>query len=1263
VAAPNVKDFATGLITVAPSPADSGTSLTVQTGQGTLFPTTPFDAVVVPEGELPTIDNAEIITVTDVTSNVFTITRAQGVSSAKNIGVGWRIYGHVAASHVTGAYSRANHTGAQAIATVTGLQTALDSKATPADITTAINALINSAPSQLDTLNELAAALGNDANFASTVTAAIAAKATLALYLDQSSFPATGAANTLYISRTTWQQFVWSSGQYQEVSVSKIVGGSDYDMPYMRDGYLQNALNFTFDGSTLTVPNGKVIGDLELHSSTHHTGNAEIIAAGSVRWEMADDNTPFKIEFPSRDVLYADPSQFKIGSPLNQVDTSSGHAAVSSTGALSTDRTFSYPDKDGTFAMLDDITGGVSPSVFDVRDFGAAADNSTDDKVAIDLAIAAARTAYTMSGIVPRVWFSGGTYLTSGGHTVWSNMVYDLGWSTLRLKNGSNTDLLVVNDFSSLTGSGLPAVTADEDILTNPLGIGEGNFMVCNGFLQGNKANQSSTSNGIRIYGYNFFLANLFVTDFKTDGIYTEWGSLGSLTAPTNNMEGTLQNCKSSSNGGKGFNINGPHDSRLNNCYAYGNTSNQFYTGGGTAGAAGTWFTHCHGYKNSTTDVATVEFDAISCVWQNSNAEASSGTVGVRILRNDCRIEGGGEVIDPESGNTIGVQLGDATHQVANCTVDTKIHTCDNSAVYIYNSGGYNYVYPKVFQDGGIAFTGTTAIGDFVQPKEGSQIYGIPTGCVTVTGTQCPAMLFPDPAGTGNWIKLGDWYAANGAGGGSRLNITIVGTGGYNADADTVGQTNIQIATGNTSPAPNAQGVWGTQNGNAIISAVKLKQGATSTTWEVYVYAVASYTGNSYVRAETGSAKFPTSFVFSLATGQADPGAASSTVAVLTERNGFTSPISAASITTREFYVTSPSVAAAVFSGVGDADQFANFVLSDGNSIGGASNHYYAFSHRANHDLLIFNWNGSSFTDTFRLTEAGVLNVASSYTANGVAVPTISSTHTLTNKTISGASNTLSNIPESAVTNLTSDLAAKEATANKGVAGGYASLDGGGKVPVGQLPSSIMEYQGVWNASTNTPTLIDGTGSAGDVYRVTAAASRNLGSGSIAFDVGDYVIYNGTTWEKSDTTDAVASVNGYTGIVSLTKTDLSLGNVDNTSDATKNSAVAVLTNKTISGASNTLTNIAESSVTNLTSDLAGKVATTRSVSTSGSLTGGGDLSADRTISLVNDNATPGNSYYYGTNASGTKGFYTLPSGLTQGKVNAVAQHKANLFNY
>lgn len=111
----------------------------------------------------------------------------------------------------------------------------------------------------------------------------------------------------------------------------------------------------------------------------------------------------------------------------------------------------------------------------------------------------------------------------------------------------------------------------------------------------------------------------------------------------------------------------------------------------------------------------------------------------------------------------------------------------------------------------------------------------------------------------------------------------------------------------------------------------------------------------------------------------------------------------------------------------------------------------------------------------------------------------------------------------------------------KGAALGVATLDAGGKVPVSQLPNSIMEYKGTYNASTNSPTLIDGTGNTGDVYRVTVAGSQDFGSGSISFAVGDYVIYNGATWEKADATDAVTSVNGLQGVVVLTTDDVGEG--------------------------------------------------------------------------------------------------------------------------
>jgi hypothetical protein len=95
----------------------------------------------------------------------------------------------------------------------------------------------------------------------------------------------------------------------------------------------------------------------------------------------------------------------------------------------------------------------------------------------------------------------------------------------------------------------------------------------------------------------------------------------------------------------------------------------------------------------------------------------------------------------------------------------------------------------------------------------------------------------------------------------------------------------------------------------------------------------------------------------------------------------------------------------------------------------------------------------------------------------------------------------------------------------KGNANGYASLDSLGKVPVSQLPSSLMEYKGTWNASTNTPTLANGTGDTGDVYICSVAGTVNFGAGAITFAVGDYVIYSGTIWQRSSgATGTVTSV-------------------------------------------------------------------------------------------------------------------------------------------
>jgi len=82
-----------------------------------------------------------------------------------------------------------------------------------------------------------------------------------------------------------------------------------------------------------------------------------------------------------------------------------------------------------------------------------------------------------------------------------------------------------------------------------------------------------------------------------------------------------------------------------------------------------------------------------------------------------------------------------------------------------------------------------------------------------------------------------------------------------------------------------------------------------------------------------------------------------------------------------------------------------------------------------------------------------------------------------------------------------------------------------------------LDYQGTWDASTNTPTLTSSTGTNGYYYVVSVSGSTNL-DGITTWTIGDWVIFNGTFWQKIDNTDLVTSVNGQSGDVSLTYSDV-----------------------------------------------------------------------------------------------------------------------------
>jgi hypothetical protein len=58
-----------------------------------------------------------------------------------------------------------------------------------------------------------------------------------------------------------------------------------------------------------------------------------------------------------------------------------------------------------------------------------------------------------------------------------------------------------------------------------------------------------------------------------------------------------------------------------------------------------------------------------------------------------------------------------------------------------------------------------------------------------------------------------------------------------------------------------------------------------------------------------------------------------------------------------------------------------------------------------------------------------------------------------------------------------------------------------------------LNYRGIWNASTNTPSLTSGVGTKGDYYVVSVAGSTSI-DGISNWGVGDWIAFNGTAWQR-----------------------------------------------------------------------------------------------------------------------------------------------------
>jgi hypothetical protein len=215
-------------------------------------------------------------------------------------------------------------------------------------------------------------------------------------------------------------------------------------------------------------------------------------------------------------------------------------------------------------------------------------------------------------------------------------------------------------------------------------------------------------------------------------------------------------------------------------------------------------------------------------------------------------------------------------------------------------------------------------------------------------------------------------------------------------------------------------------------------------------------------------------------------------------------------------------------------------------------------------------------------------------TISGVTIPASNITGTLTVPNggtgattltgyVKGAGTTAltasSTIPNTDITGL-----GTASTKDAGVALGVATLDASGKVPISEIPDAVigaLSYQGTWDASTNTPTLTSSVGTKGYYYVVSVAGGTNL-NGVTDWLVGDWAVYNGTAWQKVDNTDSVTSVNGFTGAVVLTTTNVAEGTNEYFTTARARASVSAGTGISYDSGTGVITNAAPDQTVALT---------------------------------------------------------------------------------
>ncbi len=204
-------------------------------------------------------------------------------------------------------------------------------------------------------------------------------------------------------------------------------------------------------------------------------------------------------------------------------------------------------------------------------------------------------------------------------------------------------------------------------------------------------------------------------------------------------------------------------------------------------------------------------------------------------------------------------------------------------------------------------------------------------------------------------------------------------------------------------------------------------------------------------------------------------------------------------------------------------------------------------------------------SQTTATTKAGEASTSQTNAATSQATATTKAGEASTSQTNAASSQSTATTKATEATN-SATLAQKWAAnpENSAVSGGlYSALHYAAKAAQSaQTASGQLVWRGGWSAQAGSapPTP---SGATQDFYRITQAGTIL----SVQYEVGDYIHWDNlnSIWFKMDGTDSVTSVNGRTGAVVVTKTDVGLSAVNNWGASSQTNNASTTTYATTAG--------------------------------------------------------------------------------------------------